>query len=160
MDYCFVHELLRSPVFHVIDIASGFSATALTTLRKANENMKVLQFIWINIHGPPQTICTDAEFWTTFAMETEYFNINFNSVPARRQNKLEVGERKNSDLRLQTQLLFRDFEHAKTTRNVQCNPDKILRRLKILLTYYLEVSFWVVSKWYECMHQQLLAYRS
>jgi len=82
-----------------------------------DEAMKTLEIIWINLHGPPNTISADPEFLNKFANPLNYFNIGFEPTPARRHNKIGVVERKNGVLRLIVQKILKDAQHALEARS-------------------------------------------
>lgn len=128
IDFCYVTELSKNPILHVVDTSTGYSATRLCDTRYMDEAMVSLEEIWIHIHGSPRSLSADPEFLNKFTKDLNYYHIQFIPVPARRHNKIGVVERKNSVLRMLVQKLLKDAEYARKTRSVSVSVKEILSR--------------------------------
>ena len=132
MYFCYVTEMGKHPILHIVDMSTGYSETRLCDSRFMDEAMDSFEMVWINIQGAPRNVSADIEFLKRFSKELNYFNINFQPVPARRYNKVGVVERKNSVLRLFLQKILKDLEHAQNTRGQSMSDVEILSRGKFL----------------------------
>ena len=95
LDFFFCADFDNAPIFHTVDIRTGYSAASLMQTREMDEAARQLEVAWIKVHGAPSIVSGDIEFFNSrFADALWYFSIQFEPLPARRHNKLGVVERK------------------------------------------------------------------
>ena len=111
LDFFYVTEMGNAPVLHLVDVSSGFSATALVPSRDIDVAARTIEKIWISIHGAPAKLSGDPEFVNNkFLKLMDRFSISVEPRPARRHQKIGVVERKHSIVRTLTQRIFKDVE--------------------------------------------------
>ena len=109
LDFFYRAEFDDAPIFHMVEVHTGYSAASLMQTREMYEAARQLEVAWINVHDAPSIISGDIEFFNShFADALRYFSIQFEPRPARRHNKLGVVERKNEVVRVVLQRLLKD----------------------------------------------------
>ena len=99
----------NAPVLHLVDVHSGFSATALVPNREIDVAARTIEKIWINIHGAPAKLSGDPEFVNQrFFKLMERFSVTVEPRPARRHQKIGVVERKHAVVRTLYQRILQD----------------------------------------------------
>ena len=90
----------RSPIVHIVDVHTAFSATILTGYRDVDVVARQIETHWINIHGAPKKISGDPEFLNRKLEKLmEKFAIKIEQRSARRHQKIGTVERKNAVVR-------------------------------------------------------------
>ena len=111
LDLFYLTEMGNAPVLHLVDVHTGFSATALVPTRDIDIAARTIEKIWVNIHGAPAKLSGDPEFMNKkFARLMERFSVTVEPRPARRHQKIGVVERKNAVVRTLVQRILHDVD--------------------------------------------------
>ena len=113
VDFFFIKSFKNTPIQHIVDVASGFSATDILPSRDMDVAAKIIECKWIHQYGPPQRFSADPEFDNVSVKDVlrRHF-IDFEPRPARRHNKVGHVERKNDVIRLLVSRVDKDSQNA------------------------------------------------
>ena len=101
----------------MVDRATGYSHTSLMLNHSKKDALSMIRTIWIDIHGPPESMSGDPEFNKSkvHALCAEH-NVKYEPRPARRHNKIGTVESVHSSIRLLVHRLLKDQDHFRKTR--------------------------------------------
>lgn len=112
LDFMWIKKLTNSPILHIRDSYSGYSAALITENREMDLASYNLQIYWININGPPTSVSADLEFDNDdFKKALKTYDISFNRRPARRHQKMGSIESSNFVLRMITEKILADEDY-------------------------------------------------
>ena len=137
VDFVYITELSGTkPILHMVDVHTGFSATALPGCRDINVAARAMESVWFSTHGAPTKLSGDPEFLNNkFKKAMDRFGIMIEQRAARRHQKIGTVERKNSILRRLVQCITKDVEFLNamgSTQSVDDNKQAILSRATFL----------------------------
>ena len=109
MDFMWIKKLTNSPILHIRDSYSGYSAALISENREMDLASYNFQINWINVNGPPTSVSADQEFDNEdFKKALKTYDISFNRRPARRHQKMGSIESSNFVLRMITEKILAD----------------------------------------------------
>lgn len=104
IDFTYIHiRGNKHVVLHIVDAGTAYSESAIVSDRRITTALKVIEEIWLNRHGAPDSISADDELDATQKKNLKTFlssrHISFKPRPVRRHNKVGIAERKHGTLK-------------------------------------------------------------
>jgi hypothetical protein len=92
------NQVGKSPILHVRDSATGYSATAIIPSRDLEVLFSFFKTTWVHRHGSPHSVSADPEF-LPMAPHLEAIGIRYLRAPARRHQTIGIAETRHRVLR-------------------------------------------------------------
>ena len=132
-DFLFIKELQNIPILHIVDVGTGFSATALMSSRDMEDASRMIKTKLFHVHGPPPVLSGDPEFDNRIIRRLcADAEVEYAARPARMHYKIGSVESANATIRLFVQPLVMDDEHQSRARGTKRLLYEILSHARFL----------------------------